>query len=69
MKKLIRAVVVAQLAARLLPIPEDPGSHRQLLLNNYLPLTVCRKDEIKWKKRPGMAHLKKEYFWNKPKIS
>ena len=47
MKKLIRAVVVAQLAARLLPIPEDPGSHRQLLLNNYLPLTVCIKDEIK----------------------
>ena len=39
------AVVVAQLAARSLPIPEDPGSNP--VINNYLLLTVCRKDENK----------------------
>ena len=45
-----RAVVVAQLAERSLPIPEDPGSiSSQLLLNIYLLLTVCRKDENKEK--------------------
>ena len=45
----LRAVVVAQLAARSLPIPEDPGSNP--VIGNfyrtfrYLLLTVCRKDE------------------------
>ena len=39
--------------------PGFESSHWQLLLNNYLLLTVCRKDENKEKKRPGMAHLKK----------
>ena len=36
--------------------PRFDSSHRQLLLNIYLQLTVCRKDENK-EKRPGMAHL------------
>ena len=36
--------------------PEFESSHRQLLLNIYLLLTVCRKDENK-EKRPGMAHF------------
>ena len=36
--------------------PGFDSSHRQLLLNIYLLLTVCRKDENK-EKRPGMAHL------------
>ena len=31
------------------------SSHQQLLLNNYIGLTDCRKDKIK-KKSPGMAH-------------
>ena len=38
--------------------PRFESSHRQLLLNIYLLLTVCRKDENK-EKRPGMAHLLK----------
>ena len=50
--------------------PKFESSHRQLLLNIYLLLTVCRKDENK-EKRPGMAHffLKKReatlfgYLW------
>ena len=56
-------MVVAQLAKRSLTIPEDSGSNLvigQLLLSNYLQLTVCRKDENK--KRPGMAHFKKDQF-------
>ena len=36
--------------------PEFESSHRQLLLNIYLLLTVCRRDENK-EKRPGMAHF------------
>ena len=42
--------------------PRFESSHRQLLLNIYLLLTVCRKDENK-EKRPGLAHLfkKKNY--------
>ena len=54
---------MAQLAKRSLTIPEDSGSNLvigQLLLSNYLQLTVCRKDENK--KRPGMAHFKKDQF-------
>ena len=43
--------------------PGFESSHRQLLLNIYLLLTVCRKDENK-EKRPGMAHL----FFLKKKI-
>ena len=39
--------------------PRFESSHRQLLLNIYLLLTVCRKDENK-EKRPGMAHLLKK---------
>ena len=39
--------------------PGFDSSHRQLLLNIYLLLTVCRKDENK-EKRPGMAHLLKK---------
>ena len=39
--------------------PGFESSHRQLLLNIYLLLTVYRKDENK-EKRPGMAHLKKQ---------
>ena len=45
-------VVVAQLAERLLMIPEDPGSNPAIgnfYLNIYLLLTVCRKDENKEK--------------------
>ena len=47
-----RAVVVAQLAERLLPIPEDPGSNPVIgnfYMGHYLLLTVCRKDENKEK--------------------
>ena len=36
--------------------PGFDSSHCQLLLNNYLLLTVCRNEENK-EKRPGMAHL------------
>ena len=36
--------------------PGFESSHRQLLLNIYLLLTVCRKDENK-EKRSGMAHF------------
>ena len=39
--------------------PRFESSHRQLLLNIYLLLTVCRKDENK-EKRPGMAHFFKK---------
>ena len=39
--------------------PGFDSSHRQLLLNIYLLLTVCRIDENK-EKRPGMAHLLKK---------
>ena len=37
--------------------PGFESSNRQLLLNIYLLLTVCGKDENK-EKRPGMAHKK-----------
>ena len=40
--------------------PGFESSHRQLLLNIYLLLTVYRKDENK-EKRPGMAHFLKKY--------
>ena len=46
--------------------PRGPGfesSHRQLLLNIYLLLTVCRKDENKEKKRSRMAHFFKKKAW------
>ena len=36
--------------------PGFESSHRQLLLNIYLLLTVCRKDKNK-EKRSGMAHF------------
>ena len=39
--------------------PRFNSSHRQLLLNINVLLTVCRKDENK-EKRPGMAHLLKK---------
>ena len=32
------------------------SSHCQLLLNNYLLLTICTNDENE-EKRPGLAHL------------
>ena len=38
--------------------PGFESSHRQLLLNNYLLLTVCRKDENKEKE----AHFLKRLF-------
>ena len=56
-----REVVVAQLAERSLTIPEDPGSNPVIgnfYLNNYLLLTVCRKDENKEKE----AHFLKRLF-------
>jgi len=51
-------VVVAQLIAWSLPIPEDPGSNPVIgnFYETYLLLTVCRKDENK-EKRPGKAHF------------
>ena len=55
-------MVVAQLIARSLPIPEDPGSNPVIgiFYRTYLLLTVCTKNENKKKKkRPGKAHLKK----------
>ena len=48
--------------------PGFESSHQQLLLNIYLLLTVCRKDENK-EKRPGMAHLKKRLLWFEPSTS
>ena len=39
--------------------PGFESSHRQLLLNIHLLLTVCGKDENK-EKRPRMAHFKKK---------
>ena len=47
------ALVVAELTAWLLPIPENPGSN-PVMGNNY---SVCRKDANK-EKRPGLAYLK-----------
>ena len=41
--------------------PGFESSHWQLLLNIYLLLTVCRKDENK-EKRSGMAHFKKNRY-------
>ena len=56
-----RAVVVAQLMARLLPIPEDPGSNP--VIDNfywtYLLLTVCVNDENK-EKEAGKVPLTKQ---------
>ena len=43
--------------------PGFESTHWQLLLNIYLLLTVCRKDENK-EKRSGMAH-----FFKKKKMS
>ena len=44
-------VVVAQLAAESLPIPEDPDS--KPVTANFFNVNFCRKDENKDKKRPG----------------
>ena len=48
--------------------PRGPGfesSHRQLLLNIYLLLTVCRKDENKEKKEAANGpFLKKDLILN-----
>ena len=54
------AVVVAQLTAQLLPIPEDPGSNPVIgnFYWTYLLLTVCRKDENK-EKETGNCPFKK----------
>ena len=43
-------MVLAQLAERLLPTTEDPGSN--------LAISIFRKDENKEKKRSGMASFK-----------
>ena len=56
-KSLAWTVVVAQLAERSLPIPEDLGSNPAIgnFCRTYLLLTDCRKDEKKrgrdWPKR------------------
>ena len=48
---MLGTVVVAQLTARWLPIPEDPGSNPGIgkLYLTYLVLNVCRKYENKQK--------------------
>ena len=55
----VLAVVVAQLTAKVASIPENPASIPVIsyfyVLNNYLLLTVCIKDQIK-KKRPLVDH-------------
>ena len=59
-----REVVVAQLAERSLTIPEDPGSNPVIgnfYLNNYLLLTVCRKDENKEKEAENGPFKKKMF--------
>ena len=55
-------MVVAQLVERLLPIPEVRSSNPVIGKNLYWTFAVncIEKTKIK-KKRPGMAHLKKEY--------
>ena len=56
-------MVVAQLAERSLPIPEDPGSNPvfgNFYLNIYLLLTVYRKDENKESEAENGQFLKKE---------
>ena len=50
---------MAQLAVRLLPIPDDPGSI--ILLNVCFLLTVCSKDESK-EKEAGKGPFKKDRF-------
>ena len=55
---------MAQLAKRSLPTPENHRSNPDIS-NIYWNLFVSiacefRKDKNKWKKRPGMAHLKKK---------
>ena len=60
LKKLVRAVIVAQLVERSLLIPEDRGSNPVIgkKLCVYICVRQCiGKTKIK-KKRPGMAHLK-----------
>ena len=55
------AVVVAQLAERSLPTPEIRGLNPDIgnILNIfYLSIAIQKRRKIK-KKRPGMAHLKK----------
>ena len=56
-----RAVVVAQLVERLLPIPEVCGSNPVIGKNLHSTFTVncIEKTKIK-KKRPGMAHFFKK---------
>ena len=69
----LRAVVVAQLVERLLPIPEVRGSIQVIGKNLFIYWTfvyfqLCiEKTKIK-KKRPGMAHLKKECFVGLPSV-
>ena len=61
-------MVVAQLAERSLPIPEDPGSNPvfgNFYLNIYLLLTVCIKDENKEKEAEnGPFLLKDSLMWH-----
>ena len=48
--------------------PRFKSSHWQLLLNIYLLLTVCRKDENK-DKRPGMALLFRKKIYKKNNLT
>ena len=55
------AVVVAQLSEQSLQRPEDPGSNPAIIINNiYLMFIVVRRENIKEKERPGMAHFKND---------
>ena len=62
-KRFSGEVVVAQLVERSLPIPEVRGSNPVIGKNLYLYLTFVYRqlciEKMKIKKRPGMAHLKK----------
>ena len=53
------AVVLSQLTARSLPIPEDPGSNP--IIGNFIEqlFTVCRKDENKDKEAHNGPFFKK----------
>ena len=57
----MRAVFVAQLSEQSLQRPEDPGSNPAIIINNiYLMFIVVRRENIKEKERPGMAHFKND---------
>ena len=64
-----RAVVVAQLVERLLPIPEVRGSNPVIskIYIEHFTVNCIEKTKIK-KKRPELVHLKNPTIWCQPDL-